>query len=306
MADHPRVTIGVTTYNNERFLPGAFDDLLAQDFTDFEVVVCDNRSTDSTWEICETYANKDVRFRIQRNESNLGLAGNFARVVSLARGEFFRFTAHDDRIAPTMLGRCVAALDADPRAVLAYPRGIMIDYDGNEMFVCRDEPEVRGSSPARRVRRALPALRYCNSLFGLIRVDVLRRTGLLRPLAAGDHPLLIELAARGEFAVVDEPLFYRRSLPNGSSAGFSGAGMQERHEWLEPQMVKGTAKRGKKRDETRVVTVETIKALLRNEMPLPSRVAATATFSVAWPMRLGRISLGRWKAKASGRGARSG
>ena len=48
MGDSPRVTLGVTTYNVERYLPSALDSLLAQDFTDFEVVACDNVSTDGT------------------------------------------------------------------------------------------------------------------------------------------------------------------------------------------------------------------------------------------------------------------
>src|SRR5262245_52548107 len=115
-ADNPRVTLGVTAYNNERYLPGAFDAIIAQDFGDFEVVVCDNQSTDATWDICQAYADKDSRFRIYRNDRNLGHSTNYARVVSLARGEFFRLTAHDDRIEPTLLSRCVEALDADHRA----------------------------------------------------------------------------------------------------------------------------------------------------------------------------------------------
>ena len=85
-AQPPRVTIGFATYNVERYLSGAFDAVLAQDYPDFEVVVCDNGSTDSTWEICQRYADKDSRFRIQRNETNLGYARNMARLVTPGPG----------------------------------------------------------------------------------------------------------------------------------------------------------------------------------------------------------------------------
>jgi len=309
MACSPRVTLGVTTFNTERYLAGAFDEVLAQDFQDFEVVVCDNQSTDATWEICETYASKDSRFRVYRNEENVGLSRNFARVVALARGEYFRSTAHDDRIAPTLLSRCVAALDADPRAVLAYPQGVVIDEHGQAMFACANEPEVRGSSAASRVVRSMETLTYCNSMFGLIRTDVLRRTRLLSPLCAGDHPLLVELAARGEFHLIPEPLFFRRSEPGGCQPGFGGAGMQERHAWLEPQLAASSRKPragAKPRNEMPRVAIDTVRALMHNELPLGTRLAATAAFGLAFSLRMGRIRVGAWRANlAHRRGAGS-
>src|SRR5262245_58806863 len=130
----PRVTIGVTTFDVETYLAGAFDSILAQDFEDYEVVVCDNRSTDASWEICQHYAAKDSRFRIFQNDSNIGMAANFAKVVSLARGEYFKLSSHDDRMGPTLLSRCVDALDANRSAVLAQGHTIVIGDDDEEMY----------------------------------------------------------------------------------------------------------------------------------------------------------------------------
>lgn len=293
MVDTPRVTLGVTTYNNERYLADALDAVLAQDFRDFEVVVCDNQSTDATWEICQKYADKDSRFRVYRNEQNLGHSRNFARVVGLARGEYFRLTAHDDLMAPSLLSRCVAALDANPRAVLAYPRGTIIDAEGNELFPCDHEPDIRGSSNARRVAQSMQALTYCNSMFGLIRTDVLRRTRLLGPLCAGDHPLLVELAARGEFQLVPERLFFRRGN-EGRLIGGAGS-IRERYKWLEPQVAAGRPRRVKSGNELPRITVETVRALARNEMPLNIRISTTTAFCIVWPTRLARIQIGRWR-----------
>src|SRR5215469_2085082 len=142
MTSRPKVTMGVATFNVEFYLRNAFDDVLAQDFTDFEVVVCDNGSTDDTWAICEEYAARDSRFRIYRNPRNLGLSGNFRRIVELSEGEYFRWTAHDDRMEPTTLSRCVATLDADPDAVLAYPQARLIDEAGEALFDCAGEPDI--------------------------------------------------------------------------------------------------------------------------------------------------------------------
>jgi glycosyltransferase involved in cell wall biosynthesis len=199
--DSPRVTLGFTTYNVERYLPQAFDAVLAQDFPDFEVVVCDNGSTDRTWEICQRYAATDDRFRVHQNPRNLGEAGNFAQVVSLARGEFFRLTAHDDLIAPSLVGRCVAALDAaGPAAVLAYPRAVLIDAEGTEIGPLDYPGDLRIRSPWRRTARMGRVVNHgCNEVFGLVRTEVLRRTKLLVPIASGDVALLAELVARGQF-----------------------------------------------------------------------------------------------------------
>lgn len=293
MADTPRVTIGVTAYNNERYLPGALDAVLAQDFADFEVVVCDNQSTDATWEICQAYADKDSRFRVFRNPRNLGVAGNLRRVLELAQGEYFRWTSHDDLIAPTLLSRCVEALDGNPRAVLAYPRGLVIDDDGSELFACENEPDIRDRTPMRRVASAMGTLEYCNPQFGLIRTEVLRRTRLIGQFAASDNRLLVELAVRGEFHLVPERLFFRRAHQQSSFGGERT--LRQRYEWLEPDVAKRRTLRLRSGKEVPRITIETIKALLRNELPVQTRLTATAMYCVVWPTRIARTQLGLWR-----------
>ena len=300
MGDSPRVTLGVTTYNVERYLPSALDSLLAQDFTDFEVVACDNVSTDGTWDILNTYAEKDERFRVYRNPENLGEAGNFRRVVSLARGEYFRISAHDDIAAPGLLRACVAALDANPRAVLAFPSTILIDGDGNEIGPWEDHLDLRQPAAAARVAKYARHWNICNEVFGLIRTDVLRRTRLFGPFLSSDVRMLHELALRGEFIQLPERLFYRRmhaTVTFGADRDTS-----EVLEWLEP----GTAKKRKRRPassqahHTRM-TWETTKALLNaDEVPLGKRASGTAAFLTSWGVRRGRARLGRLRRTITG------
>src|SRR2546422_9844275 len=75
----PRVSVGMPVYNGERYLAEAVDSLLAQTYEDFEVIICDNASTDRTGEIARSYAARDTRVRYARNEKNLGAGGNFRR-----------------------------------------------------------------------------------------------------------------------------------------------------------------------------------------------------------------------------------
>ena len=85
----PRVSIGMPIYNGETFLEETLVSLLEQTYTAFELIICDNASTDRTQEICQTYAAADTRIRYYRNEENLGAAPNYNRTFALAQGETF-------------------------------------------------------------------------------------------------------------------------------------------------------------------------------------------------------------------------
>jgi glycosyltransferase involved in cell wall biosynthesis len=94
--------------------------MLAQTFTDFELVITDDASTDRTEEICRTFADADPGVRYHRNERNVGGARNQAIAVQLSRGRYVRLSAHDDKIAPTRLEECVALLEKRPDAIIAF------------------------------------------------------------------------------------------------------------------------------------------------------------------------------------------
>lgn len=305
MSNLPRVTLGVTTCNVQRYLPGALDTVLAQDFEDFEVVICDNQSDDSTWEICQQYAAKDERFRLYRNDRNIGVAANFARVVELARGEYFRSVEHDDLMAPSLLRRCVDALDANPRAALAFPRGILIDGEGGELGPAPGEQALTAVGPGRRIARLVRAWRpgYCNEVYGLMRTDVLRRTRLLGgSYVSTDRRMLVELAARGEFVLIDEALFYRRLHDAGSFGTGHGARM---YEWLEPDAVKDgkvPARYERYGGDFGRLTMDTIRTLLRSELPAGDRLTSAVLYGAVWggywPVRRARVAVGRWRRRA--------
>ena len=272
----PRVTIGMTTYNVEQYLPLALESMLAQDYPDFEIVVCDNLSTDSTWEILERYAAKDQRVRVYRNPENLGEAGNFRRVVQLARGELFRLAAHDDLAAPTLISRCVEALDAHPEAILAFPQTMLIDSDGNEIGPWDDAMDTHDLRSRSRVSWYARKWNLCNEVFGVIRTDVLRKTRLLGPFLSSDVRMLHELALRGEFVQVPQRLFFRRM--HATNTFGAQRDTDEVLEWLEPGAAKGkTRKRKPASDQSHHtrMTWEITKALMSNELPVTERAVAT-------------------------------
>src|SRR4051812_19911500 len=112
-AARPRLSIGVPVYNGAKFLAATLNSILAQTFGDFELIICDNGSTDATSQICDEYAARDSRVRVWRSPVNLGPAANYNKCFELARGELFKWAAGDDIIAPTFCERCIEKLDAD-------------------------------------------------------------------------------------------------------------------------------------------------------------------------------------------------
>jgi glycosyltransferase domain-containing protein len=214
-----RVSIGIPVYNGERYLADCLDSLLGQTFADFEILVSDNCSTDATREICLDYARRDARVRYSRTERNIGHFGNHTRVAEQARAQYFRWMAYDDLCAPSHLERCVAALDGSPAAALAYTRTVF--FEEREGAVVEIHPSrykddhvaLPMASPVRRLQRLVQNLNYCNALYGVIRTDVLRTTSLIKAIYGADRVLLAELASKGTFIEIDEPLFLRRVHP---------------------------------------------------------------------------------------------
>ena len=212
----PLVTFGMPVYNGQDYLEEALNSILAQTFTDFELIISDNASTDRTEEICRAYAGRDARIQYVRNPVNLGAARNYNRLVDLARGKYFKWASHDDLIEPDFLERCVAVLEANPDAVLAYTRNMMIDAQGHAVQPYEDRFQLVFNSPAERFKGFFKTPGMCNPVFGLLRLDALQRTARIGAFRASDRILLGHLALLGKFHEVPARLFYRRMHANMS------------------------------------------------------------------------------------------
>jgi len=209
----PLVSIGLPVYNGERFIREAIESILAQTFADFELIVCDNASTDGTERIVREYAARDERIRYERGAVNRGAAYNYNRVTERSRGRYIRHAAHDDVLSPTNLERCVAVLESDPGIALAYPRMCRIDEQGQPIDEHRSALVLDQRDPVARWKRFLTCIddgSMCDPVFGLFRADVLKATPVLRTVIGADMLLLGDIALRGRIAEIPEVLFFER------------------------------------------------------------------------------------------------
>jgi glycosyltransferase involved in cell wall biosynthesis len=206
----PAVSIGVPVYDGEAFLEESLTSLLNQTFTDFEVIISDNASTDATQRICEDFASRDDRVKYFRNQVNKGVTYNWNRTFHLASAPLFKWAAHDDVCGVKFLESCVDVFRREPSVVLCYPEAVRIDENGNESSDRIVNPDISSFNPVTRFSALMGDPFWATGLFGVIRRDVLARTNLLGNYIAHDHVLLAELALRGPFAVANEVAFFHR------------------------------------------------------------------------------------------------
>jgi len=224
MSPPPRLSIGLPVYNGAEFLAEALDALLGQTYEDFELIISDNASIDATAAICHRYAAQDPRIRYIRQARNIGAGPNHNVVVHAARGELFKWAGHDDLYSPNMLERCIAALDEHPDVVLASCWSTLIDRSGNTLRQVVDYRATDSPRAPERFRDLLFALGGDDD-YGVIRLDILRRTPLTGSHYHADRTLVAELALHGRFLRIPEPLYFRRDHPG--RAGSPGKPVRE-------------------------------------------------------------------------------
>ena len=226
MSSEPLVSIGLPVYNGERFLAQALDSLLGQTLGDLELIISDNASTDRTPEICADYAVRDARIRYTRQESNRGAMWNFNFVALQARGQYFKWASANDFCDPWLLEKCVDVLRGDPGAVLCHGRTCIVDEDTGEQTPFAGDVCATDARPSERFRMVARSLKLNNPLFSVTRLDVLRRTPLVRRYFSGDLVLTMELALYGRIVLLPEILLYRRFGPRTWSMRLSRTDMR--------------------------------------------------------------------------------
>jgi glycosyltransferase involved in cell wall biosynthesis len=228
-----RLSIGLPVYNGENYLRESLDSILGQSFTDFELIISDNASTDGTAAICREYEAKDARVRYYRNEENIGAARNYNRTFHLAQGKYFKWMAHDDVCAPAFLEKCISILEEHPDVALCYSQTILIDENGAEMERYSDNLDLRSPIPQTRFRDFNRNPGWCNPIFGVIRTSALKQTPLIEGFSVSDRSLLAELTLYGKFVEIPEYLFYRRVHPKAYSMAYRTEASSA--EWYDPK-----------------------------------------------------------------------
>ena len=164
----PRVSIGLTVFNSERYLEECLPVAPGSDLPGFRTDISDNASCDRTQRIALGVRAQDDRVRYVRNRMNIGSLGTSTRHSDYRRGSSSSGQRMMTCVAQDFLLRCVGGPDRDLVVVLAYPRTVGIDEQGRVTVPHRLGPDLTSPDPAIRFARIMRAPFWATSLFGLV------------------------------------------------------------------------------------------------------------------------------------------
>lgn len=126
-----KVSIGMPVFNDKAFLESAINSILSQSFTDFELIISDDCSTDGSQNICKQYVLKDARVSYIRQEKNIGISKNMEFLLSKASGRYFMWAANDDKWDKDFIKILKNNLDSNPLAISSFCIYSQIDENDN-------------------------------------------------------------------------------------------------------------------------------------------------------------------------------
>jgi len=229
----PEVSIGVPVYNGNRFIHKRMESILNQSFTDFELIISDNASTDNTQKICEEYAKKDKRIQYIRQSENRGPIWNFNFVLNQAKSEFFVWAAVDDIWKPDFLKKNIEILRLNKNIVCSLGKVIPYDKESNKIsavksdlrqkhsinyfikhliekillprtIVTRDVYSISGSFE-QKVKNFLKKP-VAEMWYGVMRTQVLRESMLTKLFVGHEFAVDLNILKHGDLHIIDEIL----------------------------------------------------------------------------------------------------
>ena len=224
----PKISIGIPVYNGEKFIHKCIESVLQQTNRNFEIIISDNASTDSTPEICKEFLNKDNRITFVRQNKNMGRLWNFHFLVTKAVGEYFVWVPVDTFLLPEFLERNIAVLESQDKVVGCISKIKIVDnsidrFETQKRILKKiglvyrpfDTLPITGNYNE-RIRKYLKHFPW-EMFYSVFRTKALRDSVVLNPsfLVGHDAGLVLNILKHGEIQVVDQILI--ESIPVGGA-----------------------------------------------------------------------------------------
>ena len=233
---NPKLSIGLPVYNGEEFLEKKLESILSQTFSDYELIISDNNSTDSTNKICEQFLKKDKRIKYFRQKQNMGANWNFNFVLSEAIAPFFLWVGVNDKISNKFLEKNMNILENDQKIVGSISKIKPLKIFGNKSKETKIDSffqKIIKKSRSIKTIDSLPIfgtyeekIRFylknstCQLIYGIFRIDKLKESIVQNSFIGNDWATMIKILKFGNFHIVEEDIMYEH-LEGLSSKGIT-------------------------------------------------------------------------------------
>ena len=225
-----QVSIGLPVYNGEQFIRKRIECLLNQTISDFELIISDNASTDSTSDICNEYLKKDKRIHYIKQKKNMGPLWNLNFVLGEAKSDYFVWAAVDDIWESNFLEKNLEILKANKNVVCSMSKTKFYGNSNNS----KDEINKAFRNFTRKLKESLKPVdtislkgsyeqkvRLClkrskmHPIYGVFRTDALRHGIVTNQFVGNDLAMILNVLKHGDFHIVDQVLM---SIYDGGSS----------------------------------------------------------------------------------------
>jgi len=208
-----KFSVLVANYNNGKFFRDCYQSILAQTYSDWEVIILDDKSTDNSLQIIREIIGDDSRFRIFENGKNEGVGVIKAKLIELAAGDICGFVDPDDAILPTTIENAMTVFEKEEKTVLSYSRFMKCDKDLNPLAP---------SQSARQVVNKDPYFFNCPIVinhFVCFRRAVYQQTEKINPVLriSEDQDLYLKMYEKGDVKFINDTNYLYRTHAGGIS-----------------------------------------------------------------------------------------
>ena len=221
--NEPKITIGMPVYNGEKLIKKSLDSLLAQTLTNFELLISDNASKDSTAMICKKYAKNDFRIKFFQQSENRGATWNFNFVLHKANSKYFMWASHDDFWEKDYLEKNIKAIENDSTFVGSCGTVKLYSLDQNEedidsKFLNFKKNIISTLRPGKSCDlkgnfEKKVKLLFKNSayrlFYGVFRTDVLKKSIVSKSFVGPDVAWLINILKHGDINLENDTVMYK-------------------------------------------------------------------------------------------------
>jgi glycosyltransferase involved in cell wall biosynthesis len=209
----PLVSIGIPTYNRAFSLRRAIESVLAQNYSNLELVISDDASDDATATLCEEFRKRDDRVRYIRQQTNQGITTNFVEVFKRSRGEFFMWLADDDWLDSSYVSQCLQVLIEQPDCAIVCGKAKY--FEGDKFLFEEDAINLLQDSGRHRVLAYYRQVSVNGIFYGVMRREQLEKVPPMQNILGDDWLLIASITFAGKARTL-ESVSINRSFEGSS------------------------------------------------------------------------------------------